>query len=86
MRMQLPYDKKRIAVDIDDQNFVGSLVSARLAVASPRLLVSTWRRPAYGTRPSGGRYCPSANGSTKDEYNKARRRPSSNSSQSLGAI
>lgn len=27
MKMQLPYDKKRISVDIDDRNFVGSLVS-----------------------------------------------------------
>jgi nickel-dependent lactate racemase len=27
MRIPLPYDKKRIPVDIDDQNFVGSLVS-----------------------------------------------------------
>jgi hypothetical protein len=27
MRILLPYDKKRIPVDIDDQNFVGSLVS-----------------------------------------------------------
>jgi nickel-dependent lactate racemase len=27
MRILLPYDKKRISVDIDDQNFVGSLVS-----------------------------------------------------------
>jgi len=27
MKMQLPYDKKRISVDIDDHNFAGSLVS-----------------------------------------------------------
>ena len=27
MQILLPYDKKRISVEIDDQNFVGSLVS-----------------------------------------------------------
>jgi hypothetical protein len=27
MRILPPYDKKRIAIDVDDQNFVGSLVS-----------------------------------------------------------
>lgn len=27
MRMHLPYDRKRITVELSDQNFVGSLVS-----------------------------------------------------------
>jgi len=27
MRMRLPYDKKQMPVEIDDQNFVGSLES-----------------------------------------------------------
>jgi len=47
MRILLAYDKKRIPVDIDDQNFVGSLVSrvdSYQPGKSPQELVEASRR------------------------------------------
>ena len=46
MRMHLPYDRKRITVELSDQNFVGSLVS-RVESYSRASRRGRWWRPHW---------------------------------------